>query len=48
MNIAGQYLRTDADIGYVVTDIEGRLEAGMGVRRELAAIPGTIRARFLY
>ena len=48
LNIAGQYLRTDADIGYVVTDIEGRLEAGMGVRRELAAIPGTIRARFLY
>jgi D-3-phosphoglycerate dehydrogenase / 2-oxoglutarate reductase len=48
LNIAGQYLRTDAEIGYVVTDIDGRLEAGTGVRRELAAIPGTLRVRFLY
>lgn len=48
LNIAGQYLRTDAEIGYVVTDIDGRLEAGTGIRRELAAIPGTLRVRFLY
>lgn len=48
LNIAGQYLRTDAEIGYVVTDIEGRLEAGMGIRRELQNIDGTIRTRFLY
>ena len=47
-NIAGQYLRTDAEIGYVVTDIEGHLEAGMGIRRELENIDGTIRTRFLY
>ncbi len=48
LNIAGQYLRTDAEIGYVVTDIDGRLAAGTGIRRELAAIPGTLRVRFLY
>ena len=48
LNIAGQYLRTDAEIGYMVTDIDGRLEAGMGIRRELQAIDGTIRVRFLY
>jgi D-3-phosphoglycerate dehydrogenase len=48
LNIAGQYLRTDAQVGYVVTDIDGRLEAGQGLRRALAAVPGTIRTRFLY
>lgn len=48
LNIAGQYLRTDAEIGYVVTDIDGRLAAGTGIRRDLAAIPGTLRVRFLY
>jgi len=48
LNIAGQYLRTDAEIGYVVTDIDGRLEAGTGIRRDLAAVPGTLRVRFLY
>ncbi len=48
LNLAGQYLRTDADVGYVVTDVDGMLEAGHGIRRDLAAIPGTIRTRFLY
>jgi D-3-phosphoglycerate dehydrogenase len=48
LNIAGQYLRTDAEVGYVVTDIDGMLEEGMGIRRELAAIDGTLRVRFLY
>jgi D-3-phosphoglycerate dehydrogenase len=48
INIAGQYLRTDGNIGYVVTDVIGRVEAGMGVRKDLAAIPGTVRTRFLY
>lgn len=47
INIAGQYLRTDADIGYVVTDVVGRVEVGMGIRKDLAAIPGTLRTRFL-
>jgi D-3-phosphoglycerate dehydrogenase len=48
LNIAAQYLRTDADVGYVVSDIDGVLEEGMGIRRALQAIDGTIRVRFLY
>lgn len=48
LNIAGQYLRTDAEVGYMVTDIDGRLDAGMGIRRQLQGIDGTIRVRFLY
>jgi len=48
INIAGQYLRTDGDIGYVVTDVKGRVEVGMGIRKDLAAIEGTVRTRFLY
>ena len=48
INIAGQYLRTDGDIGYVVTDVIGRVQVGMGIRKDLAKIPGTVRTRFLY
>ncbi len=48
INIAGQYLRTDGQIGYVVTDVIGRVQVGMGIRKELAAVPGTVRTRFLY
>jgi D-3-phosphoglycerate dehydrogenase len=48
LNIVGQYLRTDADVGYVVSDIAGELSEGLGIRRDLAAIDGTIRVRFLY
>lgn len=48
INISGQYLRTDGEVGYVVTDATGDLEVGMGIRRDLLAIDGTIRTRFLY
>lgn len=48
MNIAGQYLRTDGEVGYVVVDIEGQIESGLGIRKELAAIDGTLRVRFLF
>jgi D-3-phosphoglycerate dehydrogenase len=48
INIAGQYLRTDGDIGYVVTDVTGQVEGGVAIRKELAAIPGTVRTRFLH
>ncbi|NKB44786.1 MAG: phosphoglycerate dehydrogenase [Alphaproteobacteria bacterium] len=48
INITGQYLRADGEIGYVVTDVIGDLDVGMGIRRELAAIEGTVRSRFLY
>nr|WP_221236993.1 phosphoglycerate dehydrogenase [Roseospira goensis] len=47
INIAGEYLRTDSDIGYVVVDVNKEIEAGMGIRRALQAVPGTIRTRFL-
>ncbi len=47
MNIAGQYLRTDGEIGYVVTDVSGKVEMGADIRKELAEIPGTVRTRFL-
>ncbi|MGB0748388.1 MAG: phosphoglycerate dehydrogenase [Magnetospiraceae bacterium] len=48
LNIAGQYLMTDGDIGYVVIDAEGHIEAGMGVRKAMEGINGTLRARVLY
>ena len=48
INIAGQYLRADGEIGYVVTDVLGDLDVGMGIRRDLETIDGTIRTRFLY
>jgi D-3-phosphoglycerate dehydrogenase / 2-oxoglutarate reductase len=49
VNIAAQYLQTDASIGYVVIDIDplGH-EDTRALGRELAAIEGTIRARVLY
>ncbi len=47
INIAGQYLRTDGEIGYVVTDVSGKIEMGADIRKELSEIPGTVRARFL-
>lgn len=48
INIAGQYLRADGEVGYVVTDVLGDLEVGMGIRRDLQAIDSTLRTRFLY
>jgi D-3-phosphoglycerate dehydrogenase len=46
INITGQYLMTNARIGYVVTDIEA--ESSRSVIETLAAIEGTIRARVLF
>ncbi|HEX2136261.1 MAG TPA: phosphoglycerate dehydrogenase [Microvirga sp.] len=48
LNIAAQYLQTDAEIGYVVVDAEGRPELSREILRELRALDGTIRARLLY
>jgi len=47
-NIAGQYLRTDGEIGYVVVDVEGTAADGPAIRDELKRIAGTLRVRFLY
>ena len=46
VNVAGQYLQTLADIGYVVIDIEA--DYSRDVRAALAAVDGTIRTRVLY
>jgi D-3-phosphoglycerate dehydrogenase len=49
INITGQYLQTNAEIGYVVIDVETETrEASLGVKRALEKVPGTIRTRILY
>ncbi len=47
VNIAGQYLQTDGEIGYVVVDAGATREAE-AIIAELRALPHTIRARLLY
>ncbi len=46
LNIAAQYLQTDAQIGYVIMDIDDG-EASTEIMRELRAIPETIKTRML-
>src|SRR5580658_27304 len=49
INIAGQYLQTNPQIGYVVIDVEtGEREASLNLKRRLDDVPGTIRTRILY
>ncbi|MES2480902.1 MAG: phosphoglycerate dehydrogenase [Pseudomonadota bacterium] len=46
INIDGQYLRTNEEVGYVVIDVDSAaVEVALD---ELCAIPGTIRCRVLY
>jgi D-3-phosphoglycerate dehydrogenase len=46
INIAGQYLRTSEEVGYVVIDVE--TTASHAALAELCGVPGTIRCRVLY
>lgn len=46
INIAGEYLQTDPEVGYVIIDTESRLSNT--ILDELRAIEGTIRVRMLY
>ena len=46
INIAGQYLRTDEKVGYVVIDIDAQSSAL--ALEKLSKIPGTIRCRVLF
>ena len=46
INITGQYLKTNEEIGYVITDIGQNYDARLA--RELQLIPDTIRVRVLY
>jgi D-3-phosphoglycerate dehydrogenase len=49
INIAGEYLQTDAKVGYVVIDVETDERAEtVSIRRKLEQVPGTIRTRILY
>jgi len=49
INVAGQYLQTNAKIGYVVVDVETREPAAsLQLKRRLESVPGTIRTRILY
>ncbi|KAF1719151.1 phosphoglycerate dehydrogenase [Pseudoxanthomonas wuyuanensis] len=48
VNIDGQFLRTDAKVGYVVIDVTASEEQTSELREALAAIPGTLRTRVLY
>ena len=47
LNIAAQYLQTDPELGYVVVDVDGDVDE-FEVANELRAIPGALKARFLY
>lgn len=49
LNISGQYLQTNPDIGYVVIDIDSiSQEQAKNVLAKLKEVPGTIRARLLF
>ena len=48
INIDGQYLRTDPEVGYVVIDAASDRDEANRLREELAGIEGTLRTRVLY
>jgi D-3-phosphoglycerate dehydrogenase len=48
VNIDGQFLRTDAKVGYVVIDVTASEEQAADLKEALVAIPGTLRTRVLY
>ncbi len=48
INIDGQYLQTNANIGYVVADVSTTEAQAAALKDALAAIPGTLRTRVLY
>ncbi|MBL9077342.1 MAG: phosphoglycerate dehydrogenase [Planctomycetes bacterium] len=48
VNVAAQHLQTDADVGYVVIDVDPDGTDTRTLQRELDAIAGTIRTRLLY
>ena len=48
LNIGAQYLQTDGELGYAVIDVDGGGGEAQEILADLRAIPGTIRARYLY
>ncbi|TYC51650.1 phosphoglycerate dehydrogenase [Rhodobacterales bacterium] len=47
LNISAQYLQSHQDIGYVVMDVDSRVEDPVKILEEIRALPNTIRARLL-
>ncbi|MCQ2915038.1 MAG: phosphoglycerate dehydrogenase [Alphaproteobacteria bacterium] len=47
LNISGQYLRTDGTYSYVVVDVDGHLDNGLEICKELKEINGTLKVRYL-
>ncbi|MBV8573420.1 MAG: phosphoglycerate dehydrogenase [Acetobacteraceae bacterium] len=47
-NIAAQYLQTDAELGYVVIDVEVPAAESAALLEAMRRLEGTIRARLLY
>jgi D-3-phosphoglycerate dehydrogenase / 2-oxoglutarate reductase len=48
VNIAAQYLQTNAEIGYVVLDADGAVGDAQEIVREIRDLEGTVRARVLW
>ncbi len=48
VNIDGQFLRTDAHVGYVVIDVTADQAQAIRLRAALDEVPGTLRTRVLY
>lgn len=49
VNVSAQYLQTSSHVGYVVIDFDAGGRAGsLALKREMTAVPGTIRTRLLY
>jgi D-3-phosphoglycerate dehydrogenase / 2-oxoglutarate reductase len=48
INISGEYLMTNAHIGYVVIDVEANERSSRAALKSLDAIEGTIRTRVLF
>jgi D-3-phosphoglycerate dehydrogenase len=48
VNIDGQYLQTNSNIGYVVVDVSTDEVQAAALKEALACIPGTLRTRVLY
>jgi len=47
LNIFAQYMQSHQDIGYVVLDVDSRVEDPVSILEEIRALPNTIRARLL-
>jgi D-3-phosphoglycerate dehydrogenase len=48
VNIDGQFLRTDAKVGYVVIDVSASDQQAVKLRAAMGKVPGTLRTRVLY